>query len=453
MIAEEVPSWELLHNDRSIKIASRLTTRKFRNSACLRSLSELYSSDIAGNKIFVRSGGKLSLSRHLSSLHFMSTFSNKLDKALNNLSLAQYPPDEPRSMRKFSSTEVAALLGVTEAYIRQVSLKGQGPTPEANPHGRRLYTLEQVSELRMSLAEKGRKKSINPQRTENEECQTIAVTNFKGGSSKTSTAIHLGHWLALKGYRVLAVDMDPQASLTSLHGALPGFDYRDGETLYSAIRFEEPIPAARIIHKTHIAGFDVICAGLELTEFETAVALEMRKTAGTGFLLRVAQALETVSDDYDVILLDCAPSLNFLTLSSLTAATGVLIPVPAHMLDVDSTAKFLELAASYMQILDDAGAGAQWDFAKFLITKFEGNDHPQANMQALMRQVFGDDLLLNMVVKSTAVADALTWKQSLYEVQRSRFSAPKTYDRAIESINAANAEIESLITSAWGREP
>lgn len=51
MIAEEVPSWELLHNDRSIKIASRLTTRKFRNSACLRSLSELYSSDIAGNKI------------------------------------------------------------------------------------------------------------------------------------------------------------------------------------------------------------------------------------------------------------------------------------------------------------------------------------------------------------------------------------------------------------------
>jgi cellulose biosynthesis protein BcsQ len=122
------------------------------------------------------------------------------------------------------------------------------------------------------------------------------------------------------------------------------------------------------------------------------------------------------------------------------------------MLDVDSTGKFLELAASYMQILDAAGSGAHWDFAKFLITKFEGNDHPQANMQALMRQVFGDDLLLNAVAKSTAVADALTWKQSLYEVQRSRFSAPKTYDRAIESINAANAEIEGLITAAWGRE-
>lgn len=392
------------------------------------------------------------MTRDLSSLQFMQTFSTKLEKALNNLTLAQYPPDATRSMRKFSSTEVASLLGVTEAYIRQVSLKGQGPEPETTQNGRRLYTLDQILELRMHLAEKGRKKWINPRRVKGEDCQIVAVTNFKGGSSKTSTTIHLGHWLALRGYRVLAVDMDPQASLTSLHGALEGVDYREGDTLYSAIRFDDPVPTQQIVHQTHIAGFDVICAGLELTEFETAVALEMRNSGGTGFLLRVSQALEQVAYDYDVVLLDCAPSLNFLTLSSLTAATGVLIPVPAHMLDVDSTAKFLELAASYMQILDEAGSGARWDFAKFLITKFEANDHPQANMQALMRQVFGEDLLLNSVIKSTAVADALTWKQSLYEVQRSRFSAPKTYDRAIESINAANAEIENLITTAWGRE-
>ena len=177
----------------------------------------------------------------------------------------------------------------------------------------------------------------------------------------------------------------------------------------------------------------------------------MRKS-GTNFLLRVSQALDQVSDDYDVILMDSAPSLNFLTLASLTAATGVIIPVPAHMLDVDATGKFLELAASYMQVLNDAGAEVDWDFAKFIITKFEANDHPQANMTALMRQVFGEDLLLNMVMKSTAVADALTWKQSLYEVQRSRFSAPKTYDRAMESLNAVNAEIEKLLWTAWGRE-
>lgn len=382
----------------------------------------------------------------------MQEFSSKLELALQNLSIAQYPPDARREMRKFSSSEVASLLDVSEAYIRQIVLKDKGPSPEVTSNGRRMYSLAQILELRMALAEKGRKKWMNPRRTGDEECQIIAVTNFKGGSSKTSTTIHLGHYLALKGYRVLAVDLDPQASLTSLHGNLPDFDPRQDDTLYAAIRFDEPRPTAELIHKTHIPGFDVICAGLELTEFETAVALEMRNNGGTSFLLRVSQALEQVAENYDVILMDSAPSLNFLTLSSLTAATGVIIPVPAHMLDVDSTGKFLELAGSYMQILNDMGAASRWDFAKFIVTKFEPNDHPQANMTALMRQVFGEDLLLNMVMKSAAVADALTWKQSLYEVQRSRFSAPKTYDRAMESLNAANDEIEKLLWTAWGRE-
>lgn len=391
------------------------------------------------------------MNRHLSSLAFMQDFSGKLELALQNLSVAQYPPDARREMRKFSSTEVAALLDVSEAYIRQVVQKEIGPAPEITANGRRMYTLAQVLELRMILAAKGRKKWMNPRRVEGEDCQIIAVTNFKGGSSKTSTTIHLGHYLALKGYRVLVVDLDPQASLTSLHGALPNFDPRVDDTFYAAIRFDNPRPTAELIHSTHIPGFDVICAGLELTEFETAVAMEMRKS-GTSFLLRVAQALDQVSDNYDVILMDSAPSLNFLTLASLTAATGVIIPVPAHMLDVDATGKFLELAASYMQVLDEAGASVEWDFARFIVTKFEPNDHPQANMTALMRQVFGENLLLNMVIKSTAVADALTWKQSLYEVQRARFSAPKTYDRAMESLNAANEEIEKLLWAAWGRE-
>ncbi len=95
-----------------------------------------------------------------------------------------------------------------------------------------------------------------------------------------------------QGLQVLAVDLDPQASLTSLHGALPDFDPREDETLYAAIRFSDPKPTKSLVQQAHIAGFDVICAGLDLTEFETAVALEMRKNGGTSFLLRVSQALE-----------------------------------------------------------------------------------------------------------------------------------------------------------------
>ncbi len=77
------------------------------------------------------------MTRHLSSLSFMENFSSKLELALSNLSMAQFPPDARRSMRKFTSTEVAQLLDVTEAYIRRVAAKEQGPSPEI-ANGRRV---------------------------------------------------------------------------------------------------------------------------------------------------------------------------------------------------------------------------------------------------------------------------------------------------------------------------
>ena len=73
-----------------------------------------------------------------------------------------------------------------------------------------------------------------------EKLQVVAVMNFKGGSAKTTTSAHLAQYLALRGYRVLAIDLDPQASLSALFGHQPELDVGEGETLYGAIRYEEP---------------------------------------------------------------------------------------------------------------------------------------------------------------------------------------------------------------------
>jgi chromosome partitioning protein len=138
------------------------------------------------------------LSVDISSRQFMKRFGGLLSQALKNLAIAQNPPDAHREMRKFSATEVAALLGVTDAYIRQMLIKEPSISADVSSlNGRRQFSLEQVLELRMMLAENGRKKWMNPRRLGEEKCQILAVTNFKGGSSKTSTTIHLGHYLAL----------------------------------------------------------------------------------------------------------------------------------------------------------------------------------------------------------------------------------------------------------------
>src|SRR5690606_3909039 len=104
--------------------------------------------------------------------------------------------------------------------------------------GRRSYTAEQMLELRQYLDQHGRSESrmYVPYRRGGEKLQVVAVVNFKGGSGKTTTAAHLAQHLALTGHRVLAVDLDPQASLSSLHGFQPELD--QVASIYEAIRYD-----------------------------------------------------------------------------------------------------------------------------------------------------------------------------------------------------------------------
>src|SRR5215469_9841065 len=157
-----------------------------------------------------------------------------LSRQLHRLRQKLFPPEAKKELRRFSSGEAARLLGVSDSYLRQLSLAGEGPTPGVGPGGRRQYTLSQINALREHLAasfdpEKG--KQYLPRRTGREHLQVIAVTNFKGGSCKTTTAVHLSQYLALRGYRVLSIDIDPQASLSTLLGFQPEFDLAANETL------------------------------------------------------------------------------------------------------------------------------------------------------------------------------------------------------------------------------
>ncbi|MDP3525484.1 MAG: AAA family ATPase, partial [Hoeflea sp.] len=143
----------------------------------------------------------------------------KISNALNMLRMQQYPPDACKGLRKFQIAEVADLIGVTQSHLRQLHIEGKGPEVETIA-GRRYYTASQMLELREYLEanKKSDKRFYVPRRKEGEPLQVISVVNFKGGSGKTTTAAHLAQYLALTGHRVLAIDLDPQASLTSMFG-------------------------------------------------------------------------------------------------------------------------------------------------------------------------------------------------------------------------------------------
>ncbi|MBT9386814.1 plasmid partitioning protein RepA [Pseudooceanicola sp. CBS1P-1] len=362
-----------------------------------------------------------------------------------------FPPDARKEMRRFTSGEAAALLGVNDSYLRKLHLDGKGPAPEMTAGNRRLYSAQDIQDLRVLLEKTSRKPGdYLPGRREGDHMQVIGVMNFKGGSGKTTTSAHLAQRLALKGYRVLAIDLDPQASLTALHGVQPEIDLPDGGTLYDAIRYDNPVPIAEVIRKTYIPNLDLIPGNLELMEFEHETPRALAQGSAGLFFFRVREALAQVEHDYDVVVLDCPPQLGFLTMSALSAATGVLVTIHPEMLDVMSMSQFLRMTADLMDVIAESGADMSHDWMRYVLTRYEPTDAPQNRIVAFLRLMYGDKVLNAPMLKSTAISDAGLTKQTLYEVERSAFTR-STYDRAIESVNAVNDEISELIQKVWGR--
>lgn len=367
-----------------------------------------------------------------------------------------FPPAAQKSLRSFTSGEVAEIIGVSDGYLRQLSLDGLGPTPDLASGGRRSYTLQQINELREYLAGARPKEAGRfwPRRRPGEKLQIITVANFKGGSAKTTTSVYLAQGLALQGYRVLAIDLDPQASLSAMFGYQPEFDVAENATLYGAIRYDDQrVSMKEVVRPTYFTGISIVPGNLELMEFEHQTPRFMLQNRGRPedlFFRRVASAIRQVEDDFDVVVVDCPPQLGFLTMGALNAATGMIVTVHPQMVDVASMSQFLLMTSDLTQVIEEAGGKLEYDFLRFLVTRHDPRDVPEQEIVGLLRDVFAGDVMAAAAWKSTAIANAGLTKQSLYELSRGAVGR-STYDRAMESINAVNQEVVSLINDVWAR--
>lgn len=376
----------------------------------------------------------------------------RLSEALNNHMRNSFQPESRKTLRKFHPAEVSELTGISMSNLRTRHQDGDFPDVETDSRGRRLYSAVDIGQIRDVMARTGRNgEAYLPGRREGDALQVISIVNFKGGSSKTTTAIHLAQRYALRGYRVLAVDMDPQASLTTMFGFRPEIEFAENGTIYDALRYEDPLPLSQVARKTYFHNLDLAPAGLMLSEYETETAYALQHKIDPPFTQRLSIALDEVEANYDLVIIDCPPQLGFTTMTALLASTGLLITVVPSMLDVASMAQFLEMAGETVRTLEEATGPIDWAFLKFLIARYEPTDVPQSQMTGFLRSILLDQVLNTPMLKSTAISDAGMTQQTIYEIDPSQV-IKKTLDRVMESVNGVADEFERTIQQAWGRE-
>lgn len=232
--------------------------------------------------------------------------------------------------------------------------------------------------------------------TNKKKTQVIAVANFKGGVSKTSTSLALASMMASDGKRVLLVDLDAQANATIASGV----EVDPTHTLYETLVDNKPLPVHKVTLSNEVY-YDIVPSDLKMAwidiRMSTAIAREK--------LLQ--DALAPVMDNYDVILLDCPPSLALITQCAFKAATDVLIPLTPDSFAIEG----LKMVIVFFNEMR-AKINPELHLMGMLLTQYERNTLSKS-AEEIVRNAFGQYLFDTKIRKNVAVGKSQAAKKDL----------------------------------------
>lgn len=380
----------------------------------------------------------------LVSLSGLQNLSNRADTVMNRLRDRVYAPgSEKRLELSFNVRSAAEMVGRSEKLIRDAEADGRLPEPRKDPDtGRRTgYSLAEVNRMREVFG-------TLPHRTPGDPPLVMAVQNFKGGVGKSTLVTHLAQYFALKGYRVCVIDCDSQASTTAVFGLNPDVDVdEDEDTLYPFFRHGGPATLHYALRATYWPGIAMIPANLGLYDAEYEFAARMARDHS--FVLdKLRDGVESIQDQFDIILLDPPPALGMLSLSVLRAANALLIPAPPNNIDFASTAHFLKMMAATLGEISQHGGARTYSFVKIVATKMDDQKSAHVAIKRMMDAVFPHDVLQSVLKDSAEIDNATANLKTVYELTGPA-RRTETHKRCRAYLDAVGREVEILIRKTW----
>ena len=225
----------------------------------------------------------------------------------------------------------------------------------------------------------------------------IAIANQKGGVGKTTTSINLAASLGVLEKKVLLIDADPQANATS--GI--GIDVENVEIgTYQLL--EHSSSAREAIIKTETPNLDIIPAHIDLV----AIEIELVDKEAREYMLK--KALMEIKNDYDYILIDCAPSLGLLTLNALTAADSVIIPIQCEYFALEGLGKLLNTIKSVQKIHN-----ADLDIEGLLLTMYDARLRLSNQVVEEVQKHFNDMVFQTIIQRNVRLSEAPSYGESI----------------------------------------
>ncbi len=358
---------------------------------------------------------------------------------------AMLAPTARKTPPIFNLSQLAALCGIEKGSLSHRMSRGDLPPGRLNSAGsRREFSL---AEARQWIRDY-RRDMLRPAGA---EAVTIAIGNFKGGVSKTTTAVTLAQGLTLLGHKVLVIDTDPQGSLTTLFGILPDTEVEEHDTILPlAMGSETSIRYA--IRPTYWDGIDLVAAAPVL--FGAEFALPARQTQEPGFeFWRVLDlGIDDVRPDYDVIVIDTPPALSYTTINAFMASNGIIMPLPPNALDFASASQFWSLFADLTnELITKRGLSKAFDFIHILLARVDSSDAASNIVRQWIGSTYAEKVLPVEIPKTAVTATSSVEFGTVYDISRYDGNA-RTFKRARDAYDTFVSYIEGSVRSVWQQQ-